>query len=163
MDFDKRLQKAIHRGQLRGEDRRLEAVELAAIAASPGTPLERIEMFARRFFEFLLDNRELPALLLHEVALNRPVPEPIRAAMGRIFGLLIGMIQQGQKEGIIVDGNPALLAISTFTQPAHVAIMRQVLGAVFNLDLDKPDVRSEIIDHVAVFLRRGLSTTGRYG
>ncbi|MFC1475405.1 TetR/AcrR family transcriptional regulator [Candidatus Zixiibacteriota bacterium] len=136
---------------------------LMAIADGPGPPLARIEMFARQFFEFLLDNRELPALLLHEIALNRPVPEPIRAIMERLFGYLIAMIQQGQKEGSVVDGDPALLAISTFTQPAHVAILRQVLNAVFSLDLDRPDVRQATIDHVADFMRRGLRASGRQG
>lgn len=137
--------------------------QLTAVAESPGPPLQRIELFVRRFFEFLLDNRELPALLLHEISLNRPVPEPIRATMERVFAFLIGMIQQGQKEGSIIDGDPALLAISTFTQPAHVAILRQVLHAVFNLDLDQPNVRRTTINHVTNFLRRGLSTSEKWG
>jgi hypothetical protein len=80
--------------------------------------------------------------------------------MERLFGQLLAMIQQGQKDGSIHDGDPALLAISTFAQPAYMAIMRQVLQSVFQLDLERPELRRSTIDQVVAFLRRGLGVSG---
>ncbi len=130
--------------------------ELAAIAEGPGTSLTRIEAFTRRFFEYLLDNREMPALLLQELSLDRPVPEPIRETMSRVYRLLTGLIHQGQTAKNIVEGNPALLAISTIAQPVYAAVMRRVLLDVADLDLTDRETREQIIEHFLTFVGRGL-------
>jgi AcrR family transcriptional regulator len=133
---------------------------LAAIAEDPGDPAERIERIARGFFEHLLTNPEMPALLLHEISLRRPVPGPIRETMSRLFGLLNSLIRQGQQQGSIIKGDPALLAISTITQPAYAAVMRQVMQDVAGYDLENPATRREVLDHFMLFLRRGLAPAG---
>jgi len=96
-------------------------------------------------------------LILHEISLNRPVPGPIRETMSRVFGLLIGLIRQGQQQGSLVKGDPALLAISTITQPGYAAVMWRVVQEVAGFDLQRPEARKAVIDHFILFLRRGLA------
>jgi len=134
---------------------------LSAIPKGGGTPLDRIESFVRGYFDHMIENRELPALVMHEVSLNRPVPPPVRAAMERVFPMLIGIIKEGQQEGSIAPGDPALIALSVVVLPVNVAIQRQLLHDVFGMDLEESDVRAQVIDHIVVFIRRGLANPGR--
>lgn len=133
---------------------------LTVAASSPGTPLDRIEAMVRQFFGYLMENREMPSLLLHEISMGRPVPEPIRRTMMRSFGLLIELITQGQREGSIVRGRPQLLAISVVAQPAYTAVLLPALGNIVHLDVQDPVLRKQVIDHIVSFLRRGLTPAG---
>ncbi len=130
---------------------------LAEASETPGTALERIGALVRVFFEYHAVNRDMPSLMLHEMALNRPVPEPLRRIMGRIFGIVTRLVETGQKDGSILAGDSALLAVSVVAQPAYITIMRNPLREVAGLDPQDKGMREQIIQHMISVMRRSLA------
>jgi len=135
--------------------------QLSRIPQEGGRPLNRIESFIRGYFKYMIENRELPCLLMHEVSLNRPVPDPVRAVMQQIIPKLAQVIKEGQAEGSIVNDDPLLLALLVVILPINAALQRPQLQDIFGFDMDQEKVRSEIIGHIVEFIRRSLSTAGR--
>jgi AcrR family transcriptional regulator len=136
---------------------------LKAAAEEPGPPLDRIEAFVRAFFDHLSVSRQMPSLMLHELSLSRPVPPPLQEAMGRIFKTVTRLVEDGQRDGTVVSGDPALLAISILALPAYAMWMRIPLHKVAGLDLQDQKARCRILDHIVLSIRRSLGTGGPHG
>jgi AcrR family transcriptional regulator len=132
-----------------------------AAASSAPSPLEAILAVTRAFSEHLAQHPELPALVLHDLALQRPVPGSVRRTMEEISALVSRLVAAGQRERSIVPGHPILLTASLVAQPFYFSLMRQRLREVFELDAADPEVRQRIQDHVLEFVRRGVATPGR--
>jgi AcrR family transcriptional regulator len=131
---------------------------LAEAPFDPAPPLDRISAILNEFFAALLDQRDLPALMLHELALNKPAPPPVRRTMERVFQLLVDQIQSGQEDGSIQPGPPPpVLAMNVVAQPIYVALLRHRLKDVFGLDVSDPAFRHALVTYTAGFVRRGLS------
>ena len=154
-----------------GTKRRLYQAVLASFAeplaerltrppAGSASPLERVTGILNEFFGALLDQKELPALMLHELALNRPAPPPIRQTMEQVFRLLVAEIQAGQADGTIVDGSPSILAMNVVAHPIYVALLRHRLRDVFGLDVGDPAFRVALVAQTTRSVRRGLATGG---
>ena len=134
---------------------------LKAAACESGGPLDRIEALVRAFFNHLSDNGEMPSLMLHELSLNRPIPSPLQEIMGQVFKTVAGVIQSGQRDGSIIDGNPKLLVVSVLALPAYVMWMRIPLHDVAGLDThDRPagGGRGRILEHIVTSIRRSLDS-----
>jgi AcrR family transcriptional regulator len=135
----------------------------ARIAGAPTRstpPLDCISAILEEFFAALLEQKELPALMLHELALSRPAPAPIRRTIERVFQLLVEQIRSGQKDGSIHPGPPPVLAMNVVAHPIYVALLRHRLRDVFGLDVGDPAFRAAVVDHTTGFVRRGLGTGG---
>lgn len=133
------------------------ATRVAELRSTGGSPAETIAQFVRAYFSHLARHPELPALLLQELALHRPIPSPIRDVMRSMFGLLTSLIIEGQRNGTIAQGDPVLLAVSVISQPAHVLVMRRPLREIAGLKVDDPDVREKVLDHIVAVTRRALA------
>lgn len=131
------------------------------VGACPGRPLDRIDAVVRAFLRHVSEHRDLPALMLHVLSLRRPVPVPIRRVMAGVYRVVTQLVREGQRDGSIVAGDPALLTISILAQPIYVTLARRPLRAVAGLDTGDPAVGARIADHVVSFLRRGLSPSRR--
>ncbi len=90
------------------------ADRFVAITAEKGTPLERIS----RIVTMVLTEPHLPApsMILRELATDRPLPPPLVQMMQRNMGAMMALIREGQADGSIRPGDPALLAMSPDTQ-----------------------------------------------
>lgn len=134
------------------------AQRIQAAAGLDGPALARIENILRALFEHLARHPEMPGLMLHELTLTRPVPEPVRAAMGQVFGALAMCIEAGQRDGSIVAGNPKHLALGIVAQPLYSALAQRPLREVLGLGLNDGEERAELVDAVVGFVRRALQT-----
>jgi AcrR family transcriptional regulator len=132
------------------------AERLAETAASPGTPLERIDRVLRVFFEFLHDNPDLPPLFLQQVVSGRPIPEVALRAIRSNMETVAALISQGQSDGSIRAGDPRLMALSIAAQPIWLALAGRVLQEGVSIDSERPETRARVVESVAAFVRAGL-------
>lgn len=132
-----------------------------AAADSAPAPLEGVVAVIGAFFDHLALHPDMPALLTHDLALDRPVPGPVRRTMEVVSETLARLVGAGQRAGRIVDGPPLLLTVSLLAQPIYFSLMRPRLRAVFGMDSGDPAVRDEIRAHIAEFVRHALAPSGR--
>jgi len=125
-------------------------------ASLPGTPLDRIDAILRGFFEHIRQVPDMPGLILRELAMNRPVPLPVRQTMGNVFQLLSRSIQAGQEEGSIVAGESRHLVIAVIAQPIYAALAQRPLREVIGLDLHDAAMHAQLVEDVVRFVQRGL-------
>lgn len=125
-------------------------------AGGTGTPLERIEAVVRAFFASLQENPEFPQLMMQEVIVGRDLPEEVAAAMRPMLLALRGAVEEGQRDGSIRAGDPGLMAVSVISQPVHMTLARPMLRRILKLDVRDAETRRRMVDHAAVFVRRGL-------
>ncbi|MDE3126844.1 MAG: TetR/AcrR family transcriptional regulator [Gemmatimonadota bacterium] len=135
------------------------AALVAQIATRPGAPLDRLDAVVRGALAHLLDNPGPPAILLRELASDRPLPPPIANLMRRNLGAVATIIAEGQRDGSIRQGDPALLAVTVMSQPFFVRAARRVVTVALGADSSDPDQQARITDHVAESVRRSVANT----
>jgi AcrR family transcriptional regulator len=132
---------------------------IAELAAAPGPPLDRIERVIRGALAHLLDNPGPPIVLLRELASDRPLPPPIAALMRRNLGAVAALIAEGQRDGSIRAGDPALLAITVMSQPFFVRAARRVVSVALGADPDSAEQQTRITEHVVKSVRQSIINT----
>jgi AcrR family transcriptional regulator len=125
-------------------------------AAEAGAPLDRIENILRAFFAHVAQEPDMPALLLRELALERPIPAPVRAALGGVYAAIGSCLAAGQRDGSIVSGEPVHLTLGVVSQPVYTALAQRPLRETIGLDVHEPDARARLVNDVVHFVRRGL-------
>lgn len=121
-------------------------------------PLERVETVVRDFFAHIREFPDMPALILRELALNRPLPRPARQTMGGVFRTLRHSIEAGQADGSVVAGDPNHLVVSVIAQPIYAALAQRPLREVVGIDLRDARQHERLVADVVQFVRRGLET-----
>jgi AcrR family transcriptional regulator len=134
---------------------------LRAVAAQPGAPLERIERFAREFFDYLNTHPELPRLLIHQLASEQPMPDAALDALRGNHATLVSLIEEGQHDRTIRSGDPRLMALSIGAQPMLLSVMRPVLQEAVSIDRDHSTSWDHLVDSVVHFVRAGLAAQGK--
>jgi AcrR family transcriptional regulator len=135
------------------------AARVAELAASPGPPLDRIETIVRGVLAHLTENPGPPIILLRELAGDRRLPPPVAALMRRNIGVVSQLIVEGQQDGSIRPGDPALLAITVMSQPFFVRAARRVVSAALGFDPGAANQQKRITDHVIESVRRSIANT----
>lgn len=130
-------------------------------ADTQGPPLQRIEQIIRAFFAHLAENPDMPALMLRELALERPIPLPVREVMGGVFSALRHCLEEGQRDGTIVSGDVRHLAIGIVAQPIYTGLAQRPLREVLGLGLQEPTTRAQVVDEVVRFVRRALTSPAK--
>ncbi len=130
---------------------------IAAAAAGPGTPLQRVEAMVRALFDYLYENPDGPRLMIQQLASARPIPEPVVETMQGNISALATVIAEGQAEGSIRGGDPQLMALSIGAQPIWLALARRALLAGIAIDQDHPETRDQLVESVVRFVRAGLA------
>ena len=125
-------------------------------ADQAGSPLDRIENILRAFFAHVAQQPDMPALMLRELALERPIPAPVRAALGGVYAAIGNCIAAGQRDGSIVSGDPVHLTLGVVSQPVYTALAQRPLREAVGLDVQEPDARARLVNDVVHFVRRGL-------
>jgi AcrR family transcriptional regulator len=132
------------------------AGRLRATAAGSEPPLERVVGAVRTLLEAVGERPEMAAIILHELSLDRPLPEPARRWISTLYGTLIGLVEEGQRDGSILPGDPRLLAASVLAQPFYLVMARRPLAEVAGIRLD-----DRVRDHLAAVARRILEMPAR--
>jgi hypothetical protein len=76
---------------------------------------------------------------------------------------LTALVREGQADGSIRPGDPALLAIGVISHPLHLILVGRALKTVVGLDLDDPGERARVLDHVGAFARAALAARAEGG
>src|SRR5690606_27942114 len=108
-------------------------------------------------------NPDIPRLMLQELALGQGPPRAAGPTIVRVHGGLAGLVGEGQADGSVRAGDPALLAIGVLSHPVHLVLVSGALKAVLGLDLDDPGERARVVDHVAAFARAALAARAEGG
>ncbi len=130
---------------------------VARAAQAPGTPLQRIEMALRAANQHVQANPWAPPVMLRELAGGGRLPLPLVQAWKRNVSTLVGLITAGQQDGSIRSGDPLLLALSAVGQVFFFRVGGRIAQEVAGVDLNGPEVRSRIIEHIAETVRRSLA------
>jgi AcrR family transcriptional regulator len=125
------------------------------------SPLDDIEGVVRALFAHWVENPDWPALITHELALERTMPGPARHTMQEVAAMVSGLVRAGQRQRQIVAGDPLLLTFSIVSQPMYLALVRRKLRDALRLDADAPEVRAQFVEHVVAFVRRSLAAPRR--
>lgn len=140
---------------LRAQTGLLAAVEAAA--ASPGTPLERLETIVRAHFTFLSSQPRFRRLILQVLLLDTSFPEPAADMLRKGMGIVASVVAEGQASGQIRPGDPRLLALAVMSQPLMLNVIRPILRRGPGIDLDNPAVQTVLLDNAIQFIRRGVA------
>ena len=127
-----------------------------AAAHAPGTVLDRLERVIRGVFATLFEHREIPRLMLHVLAADRPVPSTALRYIRANFATLTELIADGQAHGELREGEPRFLALSIVAQPIWFVMAEKIIRAGHLAEPDQPDERHDIVESVVDFVRAGL-------
>lgn len=130
---------------------------LAEAAEGAGDPLDRIEGALRAFFDYLHDHPELPQLMLQETVAGRIPPAAALRIVRAMLGIWAGLVEEGQRQGVVREGDPMLMGISIVSQPVHLTLVRRLMAASIDVDPEDAATRGRVIEHAARFVRAGLS------
>jgi AcrR family transcriptional regulator len=130
--------------------------QIMAVARAPGPVFERTERIVRAYFEYFAEHPETLQLMMQELALGGAPPEAAVARIRSLHNALAALVHEGQVSGEIRAGNPAIMAISIVSQPAHMMLMRRPLQAFTGMDLGDPDIREQFVQNASAFVRGGL-------
>lgn len=123
----------------------------------PGSALDRVVAVVEAYFEFFSRNPDLPRFLLQEVSAGRLPPPPVAATMKAVSARVAAVVAEGQARGEIRDGHPLLTVLSLISQPLYLVLMQHPLREVLGMDLNAPETRSQVMDHILAFARAGIA------
>ena len=102
-------------------------------------------------------------LMLQELVLGQGPPRAAGPTIARAHAALAALVSEGQADGSIRAGDPALLAIGVLSHPLHLVLIGGALKTVLGLDLDDPGERARVLDHAAAFARAALAARAEGG
>ncbi len=117
-------------------------------------PLERVERVVRAVLAHMAQYREMPPIMVREIASGRELAEPIRRNFGSLLPLLAATIGEGQAEGSIRSGDPVLLALSTIAQPVYFNVARPLITAISGIEPTDERVATHIVATVRAALEK---------
>jgi TetR/AcrR family transcriptional regulator len=129
---------------------------LEMLKRMPVSAPQRLEFFIRGMFQHLRENPEMPRFMVQEIVLGEnPSPEILKMVR-TVVTVLTGILQEGQAVGTIRQGDSALMALSTLSQPIYLSIMPPVLGRTELKEAGVPQPRVSPEDHAVDFVLRSL-------
>jgi AcrR family transcriptional regulator len=132
------------------------AAKVQAAAASDGTALERMLRIVEAYFEHLETRPDLPHLLLQEVAAGKQPPPLVVDIIRGLRETISGLQLEGEADGSVRPGHPALTALSVVSQPVFLTLVAPLLRTVGPVDLSQPSARRTALEHTLAFVRAGL-------
>jgi AcrR family transcriptional regulator len=125
---------------------------------------DRLSATLRATFRHLWENPDQAAFMvtyrLYQVEM---LPEVARL-LAPLIRSLNALIEEGQSQGVIRQGNPLLLAMSVMAQPLYfMLITRRTPPDQLPIDPTSEGGRQAYVDHMAGFAIRGLMPDGDAG
>jgi AcrR family transcriptional regulator len=134
------------------------ADQLAAISASGEPALARIEAVLRELLRQTTAHPEMPALMVREMASERPVPPPMARNVRRNAESIGRIIADGQREGTIRTGLPQFLALAVAAQPLFLALAGRAIQQALGADPADPAIRARLDEQVVTTVLAGLAS-----
>ncbi|MGH7502154.1 MAG: TetR/AcrR family transcriptional regulator [Longimicrobiales bacterium] len=128
-----------------------------AAAETGGSPLSRIEAVVRAYFGHLSEHPEIPRLLLQQVVASGLPPGVALVRLRAVLEAIAAIVEAGQAEGTIREGDARLLGLGVVSQSLHLAVMRRALKELAGIDFSDGEARERLVDHLVQFVRGGLS------
>jgi AcrR family transcriptional regulator len=135
------------------------AERLAAISASDEPALSRLETVLRELLKQTAAHPEMPALMIREMASERPVPPPMAKNVRRNAESIGRIIADGQREGTIRPGLPQFLALAVAAQPLFLALAGRAIQQALGADPKDPQIRARLDEQVVETVLAGLAST----
>jgi AcrR family transcriptional regulator len=135
------------------------AASLEAASRAPGSALDRVEAVVRAALDRTSAEPGVPTLVLRELANDRPLPVPMARLMKRNIGIVMGIVIEGQRDGTVRPGDPALLALSVVSQPFYFRIAGRGLEQAMGLARNDPHVWDRVVEHVVLSVRHTIAAT----
>jgi AcrR family transcriptional regulator len=127
-----------------------------------GDVLQRVAHVVRVYFEHISADEDTGRVLLQANVIGKETPETALAAIRRIHAALVGLVVEGQRDGVLRDGDPRLLGLSIVSVPLHLALVRRPLKTNAGIDLDDSAQREAAIAHAIRFVCEALAAhTGK--
>ncbi|MBW7933569.1 MAG: hypothetical protein H3C62_08145 [Gemmatimonadaceae bacterium] len=79
--------------------------------------------------------------------------------MQRNLRVMTSLIQQGQADGSIRDGDPAMLAMSVMAQPFLLRMASRIPREVFGVDGKDLETQRKLVSHVVTTITRSLASS----
>lgn len=136
-------------------------VRVREAAEVPGAPLERIERVLTILVDHLGVHPEHARIILHEIALRHPLPERAQRWVSFLFTRLSSLIVEGQADGCIVAGPPALLAAAAVAQPFYLNVVGPRIAEGTGLSDVTTATRAQTTQHILWLVRRMLAAPRR--
>ena len=129
---------------------------LELLGDSPLPAPERLELFVRGMFQHLREHKDIPRFFVQEIVLGEDPSPPILNTVRTVLGTLAGILEDGQREGTVVAGDPVLMALTFLSQPIYLSLMPAFLERenLRGAELPEPDQSAE--EHAVAFLRRAF-------
>jgi hypothetical protein len=103
-------------------------------------------------------NLPAPTMILRELAMDRPLPPPLVQMMQRNIAAMMGLIREGQADGSIRHGDPALLAMSVMAQPFLLRMTSRIPRDIVGVDGNDPATQRKLVKHVVTTITRSLAS-----
>jgi AcrR family transcriptional regulator len=130
---------------------------VVAAATGPGAPLDRAEAAVRAHFGYVTDHPELPRLLVRSLLDTGMPPEAAGELLRRMLGAMVALVREGQADGTIRDGHPAVMGAGVMSQSIHLSLLRDGLKRYAGLDLAAPDDRRAVVENIVRSVRGALA------
>ena len=99
----------------------------------------------------------MPALLVREMASDRPLPAPMAHNVRRNVASIGRIIADGQREGSIRPGTPQFLALTVPPLPIFLALANRAIHQATGADPRDPQVRARMASQVVATVLAGLA------
>ena len=136
------------------------AARVYAAATSDGTALERMLRIVEAYSQHFETHPDLPHLLLQEVAAGKQPPGVVLEILRGVRETIAGLQIEGESDGSVRPGHPALTAVSVVSQPIFLTLVAPLLRSVGPVDLSRPEARRMALEHTLAFVRAGLEPRG---
>jgi len=129
-----------------------------AVTSGPGSPAERIDAFIRGFFEHLRENPDQPRFLLQQLVKGPSIPPVLLEVMLPVVRALLGVVEEGQRDGSIRPGPPLYFVLSLLAQPVYfMLVTHKAPPQLLPSAPGDPALTAAMADHAVQFALGGIS------
>jgi AcrR family transcriptional regulator len=132
-----------------------------AVVDGPEPPLDRLELLIATLIHHLSTHPEQAPIIQHELARQSALPPRARQWIVFLFKSLTRLIEEGQADGSIAAGPPALLASAAVSQPFYLVMVGPHFAELAGLPGRSSLTEPEITGHVCGMVRRVLAAPRR--
>lgn len=127
-------------------------------AINSGTDvMARVAALVRAYFEQISADEDTGRVMLQAMVIGKQPPPAATNGIRAVHAALMGLVLEGQRDGVIREGDPRLLGLSIVSVPLHLALVRRALKANAGIDLDDAEQREAAIQHAIRFVSEALA------